>query len=72
MPEADEPELIRRAQRDPQAFGLLYDRYVRRLYAFANHRHTELTERRYQCTSVSPSCSVASAVLRRSSGPLKH
>ncbi len=31
----DEPELIRRAQRDRQAFGALYDRYMRRIYAFA-------------------------------------
>jgi len=34
----DEPELIRRAQKDPQAFGWLYDRYVRRIYAFVYHR----------------------------------
>lgn len=35
---ADEPELVRRAQRDPGAFGPLYDRYVRRIYAFACRR----------------------------------
>lgn len=31
----DEPTLIARAQSDPQAFALLYDRYVERVYAYA-------------------------------------
>lgn len=35
---ADEPELIQRAQRDPRAFGPLYDRYVRRIHAFVYRR----------------------------------
>jgi len=30
----DEPALIARAQRNPQAFGPLYDRYVDRIYAY--------------------------------------
>jgi RNA polymerase sigma-70 factor (ECF subfamily) len=30
----DEPTLITRAQRDPSAFGPLYDRYVARIYAY--------------------------------------
>jgi RNA polymerase sigma-70 factor (ECF subfamily) len=30
-----EAQLIRRAKRDPEAFGLLYDRYVDRIYAYA-------------------------------------
>lgn len=38
MHDADEPELIRRAQQDRRAFGVLYDRYVQRIYAFACHR----------------------------------
>jgi RNA polymerase sigma-70 factor (ECF subfamily) len=34
MPETDE-RLVQQAQRDPQAFGPLYDRYVDRIYGFA-------------------------------------
>lgn len=34
----DEPDLIRRAQSDPRAFGPLYDRYVGRIYAFLYRR----------------------------------
>jgi RNA polymerase sigma-70 factor (ECF subfamily) len=35
MPDEREEELVRWAQHDPAAFGLLYDRYVERIYAFA-------------------------------------
>lgn len=34
----DEEELIRHAKADPQAFGVLYDRYIDRIYAFAYHQ----------------------------------
>lgn len=40
---ADEPELIHRAQRDPRAFGPLYDRYVRRIHAFVFRRMGDAT-----------------------------
>jgi RNA polymerase sigma-70 factor, ECF subfamily len=35
MPENEEEALVQRAQEDPQAFGVLYDRYVDRIYTFA-------------------------------------
>ncbi len=35
MTQTDERELVAQAQHDPHAFGLLYDRYVDRIYAFA-------------------------------------
>jgi len=34
----DDGEFVRRAQRDPGAFGELYRRYVERIYAFAHRR----------------------------------
>lgn len=39
MPDPDEEQLIRRAQREPQAFLALYERYVDRIYRFA-YSHT--------------------------------
>ena len=36
--EADDAELVRRAQADPQAFGDLYRRYVRRVYNYLYYR----------------------------------
>jgi RNA polymerase sigma-70 factor (ECF subfamily) len=33
-----EPELIDQARRDPKAFGVLYERYVDRIYAYIFHR----------------------------------
>ncbi len=38
MPDIDEKALVEQAQRDPQAFAALYDRYVERIYAFAYRR----------------------------------
>ena len=35
MTDVDEKALVDQAQRDPQAFAALYDRYVERIYAFA-------------------------------------
>jgi RNA polymerase sigma-70 factor (ECF subfamily) len=34
MAEYNEPSLIVQAQRDPQAFAQLYDRYVDRIFAY--------------------------------------
>jgi RNA polymerase sigma-70 factor (ECF subfamily) len=33
-----EPELVAQAKADPQAFGVLYERYVDRIYAYIFHR----------------------------------
>ncbi len=50
----EELELIRRAAEDPEAFGLLYERYVRRIYNYifyrtGNHQDAEdLTARVFQ------------------------
>lgn len=38
MPDTDEQALIGQAQRDPQAFAALYDRYVDRIYVFVYRR----------------------------------
>ena len=38
MTDVDEKALVEQAQRDPQAFAALYDRYVERIYAFAYRR----------------------------------
>jgi RNA polymerase sigma-70 factor, ECF subfamily len=35
MPKCEEERLVERAQQDPQAFGVLYDRYVDRIFTFA-------------------------------------
>lgn len=35
MQNLDEVEIVRRAKADPQAFGVLYDRYVDRIYVYA-------------------------------------
>lgn len=35
MPESEDEQLVRQARQDPQAFGLLYDRYVEQIYAYA-------------------------------------
>ena len=35
MPETNDQILVERAQREPQAFAALYDRYVGRIYAYA-------------------------------------
>ncbi len=37
-PPSDERELIERARRDPEAFGLLYERYVARIYRYLYYR----------------------------------
>jgi RNA polymerase sigma-70 factor, ECF subfamily len=38
QPTTDEMTLIRDAQSDAQAFGLLYDRYVQRVYRYCHYR----------------------------------
>ena len=38
IPTEDEPALIRAAQTDAEAFAILYDRYVQRLYHYCYHR----------------------------------
>lgn len=38
MLDIEEKALVEQAQRDPQAFAALYDRYVERIYAFAYRR----------------------------------
>ncbi len=37
-PPVNEAELVRRAKEDPEAFGLLYERYVTRLYRYFYYR----------------------------------
>lgn len=46
MTDQDDQTLITQARRDPQAFGLLYERYVDRIYAFLYRRtcDPDLTE----------------------------
>lgn len=34
----EDPELVERAKRDPEAFGVLYDRYFARIYRFVYSR----------------------------------
>lgn len=40
---SDEADLVERAQRDPAAFGVLYDRYVDRIYAYAYRQTGDAT-----------------------------
>ncbi|MBC7226515.1 MAG: sigma-70 family RNA polymerase sigma factor [Thermoflexales bacterium] len=37
-PPSDERELVERAKRDPEAFGLLYERYVAQIYRYLYYR----------------------------------
>ncbi len=37
-PPGDERELVERARRDPEAFGLLYERYVAQIYRYLYYR----------------------------------
>ncbi|MGB9776261.1 MAG: RNA polymerase sigma factor [Anaerolineae bacterium] len=37
-PPGDEKELVERAKRDPEAFGLLYERYVAQIYRYLYYR----------------------------------
>jgi RNA polymerase sigma-70 factor (ECF subfamily) len=37
-PPGDERELVERAKRDPEAFGLLYERYVAQIYRYLYYR----------------------------------
>jgi len=37
-PAADEPQLIEAAKRDPDAFGILYERYVGKIYTYIYYR----------------------------------
>lgn len=37
-PSGDERELVERAKRDPEAFGLLYERYVAQIYRYLYYR----------------------------------
>ena len=37
-PAEDEAALVEQAQHDPLAFGVLYERYVERIYAYIYHR----------------------------------
>lgn len=39
-----EPQLIERAKRDPEAFGVLYERYVDRIYAYIYYRMGDARE----------------------------
>jgi RNA polymerase sigma-70 factor (ECF subfamily) len=53
-PSSDEPKLIRQAKRNREAFGLLYERYVRRIYTYVyyrtgnEHEAEDLTARVFQ------------------------
>ena len=38
LPPIDERELVERAKRDPEAFGLLYERYVAQIYRYLYYR----------------------------------
>lgn len=38
LEEMDERELVERAKEDPEAFGILYERYVDRIYNYIYHR----------------------------------
>ena len=41
---AEEESLIRQAQEDPTAFGLLYERYVERIYSYVYYRTSDRQE----------------------------
>lgn len=43
-PSSDERELVERAKRDPEAFGLLYERYVARIYRYLYYRTGNLQD----------------------------
>ncbi len=38
LPAKDEPQLVMQARQDPAAFGVLYERYIDRIYAYIYHR----------------------------------